>query len=89
MLGYNEAKETGILSNVDRVGGVIAIPTPYADAKAKESVFGHGRGWWLRTPGCTSREAIVLDDLTGNGADGHLVEFSYGVRPAMWIKIKP
>ena len=61
-------------------------PTPYA--LARRSYSGDSKDtWWLRTPGETSDYAAFVDDDGSILYQGAPVDYNYGIRPALWIKL--
>lgn len=72
----------------------VAYGTMYAYTKGLE-VNAHEDMWcqgyspyWLRTPGSYRTAAIYVSSNGGYILWGDLVDYTYGVRPAMWVEFK-
>ena len=46
-------------------------------------------GWWLRTPGGSEDLASFVDPYANINSTGYLVSDAFGVRPAVWVSLKP
>jgi len=60
----------------------------FSDVTDRQATFQDGSAacWWLRSPGYTSYAALVDDDGYVY-EDGFLVNYSRGIRPALWLNI--
>ena len=72
----------------------VAVGTLYAFSKGLD-INPHEEMWcaghspyWLRTPGSYRTAAIYVSSNGGYVLWGDLVEYSYGVRPAVWVQLK-
>ena len=61
-----------------------SVLTPYA--KSHNSVLGNI--WWLRSPGSCQNVAQYIRDDGTIWSSGIYVNYIYGVRPAMWVKVE-
>jgi hypothetical protein len=80
--GGPDTKDKVFLLTIDEAG-------KYLDQKGREAKC----DWWLRTPGYNSTEASVVQDNQGT-LRGFLsictwVNYPVGVRPALWLNLKP
>jgi hypothetical protein len=55
----------------------------------KERVANYGdEVWWLRSPGVSGDKAAVVLAFGALSMTGYFVDFSIGVRPALWLNLK-
>ena len=77
--GGNKTKDKIFVLSIDEVN-------KYLPNKSDRAI---GDYWRLRTPGEEQRQALVMNkDGSMLGEDDWWVEFGFGIRPAMWIKLK-
>ncbi len=61
--------------------------TAYAKSNGVETAVYDTGLWWLRSPGCTTSRAMVVDDIGGVSDYGSVVNTSLGIRPALRINL--
>lgn len=72
----------------------MCVPTAYAKKKGAYAGKDYTKGgaatcrWWLRSPGCSQRDALSVDrDGSANSTGEYVWCGVDGVRPAMWIDL--
>lgn len=67
--------------------------TAYAEAQGMRVSSVGTSWWWLRSPGCSDKNATYVDSvgdiyIFGDGVDGK-DDFGNAVRPALWLNLNP
>lgn len=79
--------DSGEFANKPENPDIDGFDDQYNEARTAYTSRGEARGWWLRSPGDRPSYAAIIGYDGFVDVNGTYVKGSYGVRPALWLKL--